>query len=233
MPISAQADIEITGFEWVPSFARGHVRDLRPRWACEEMGLPYRERLISAMSRPDWYFREQPWGQVPVVRDGEITVFESGATLVHLAERGRHDGALLPSAGQARASVLSWTFAAFNSIEPHVFEWANVSIFAAKQEWAQLRRPSLLQELGGRLDRLQHALGDREWLTGAFSIADIAMVTILRGLDDAELLQARPGLSDYVARGMARPAFQTALAAQLAAFSTNPPARPEQPTVEV
>jgi len=219
MPIDPNAEIEITAFDWVPSFARGHVRDLRPRWVCEEMGLPYRERLISAMKRPEWYFQDQPWGQVPHVRDGEISVFESGATLLHLGDKG----GLTPAGGQSRASVLSWTFAAFNSIEPFVFEWANVSTFSAKEEWAQLRRPSLLQELGKRLDRLQDTMGERDWLAGQFSIADIAMVTVLRALDDSSLLDERPALAAYVSRGTSRPAFQTALAAQFAAFSTEAP----------
>lgn len=219
MPIDPTAAIEITAFEWVPPFAQGQVRDLRPRWACEEMGLPYRERLISAIDRPEWYFREQPWGQVPHVRDGEISIFESGATLVHLGEKG----GLLPAEGQARATVLSWTFAAFNSIEPCVFEWGNVSLFARKQEWAQLRRPSLLEDIGKRLDRLQDALGARDWLAGTFSIADIAMVTVLRGVDDSGLVEERPALADYVARGTSRPAFQAAIAAQLAPFAVHSP----------
>jgi glutathione S-transferase len=233
MPIDPNAEIEITGFDWVPEFARGYVRDLRPRWVCEEMSLPYRERLISAVSRPEWYFHEQPWGQVPTLRDGEITVFESGATLVHLGERGDEAGGLLPTSGQPRASVLSWTFGAFNSIEPYVFEWANVGIFAAKQEWAKLRRPSLLEELGGRLDRLQDALGNRDWLADKFSIADIAMVTVLRAADGSGLLDERPGLAAYLARGTGRPAFRTALEAQLAAFSKVPPARPDRQQAEV
>jgi glutathione S-transferase len=186
------------------------------------MGLPYRERLISAVTRPEWYFRDQPWGQVPHVRDGDINVFESGATLVHLGDKG----GLTPAGGQARASVLSWTFAAFNSIEPYAFEWANVAIFAAKEEWAQLRKPSLLDDLGGRLDRLQDALGDRDWLADEFSIADIAMVTVLRGIDDSPLLEDRPALAAYVARGTGRPGFRTAMAAQMAAFSAQAPATP-------
>jgi glutathione S-transferase len=223
MPIAPDATIEITAFDWVPSFAQGYVRDLRPRWACEELGLAYRERLISAMARPDWYYHDQPWGQVPHMRDGEVSLFESGATLVHLGERGG-GSALLPSSGQPRATVLSWTFAAFNSIEPFVFEWANVGIFSAKQEWAKLRRPSLLQDMGGRLDRLQDALATREWLAGAFSIADIAMVTTLRAADDSGLLEERPALAAYVRRGSERAAFQTALADQVAAFTAHKPA---------
>jgi len=224
MPIAADAEIEITAFEWVPDFAKGYVRDIRPRWACEELGLSYRERLISAVSRPDWYYRDQPWGQVPHLADGGVSVFESGATLVHLGERGGQGSALLPASGQARASVLSWTFAAFNSVEPFLFEWVNVSLFAAKEEWAKLRRPSLLTELGKRLDRLQAALEDREWLAGAFSIADIAMVTTLRSIDDSDLIEARPALAAYYARGLARPGFQAALADQIAAFG-EPPSR--------
>lgn len=219
MPIDPAATLEITGFDWVPRFARGYVRDLRPRWACEEMGLAYRERLISAVSRPDWYFRDQPWGQVPTLRDGDVTVFESGATLVHLAEKG----GWLAASRQARASVMNWTFAAFNSIEPSVFEWANVSLFAKKEEWAKLRKPSLLADMGGRLDRLQDALGDRDWLAGDFSIADIAMITSLRSADDSGLLDERPALAAYMQRGVARPAFQTALTAQMAAFSPEAP----------
>lgn len=224
MPIDPGAEIEITAFEWVPRFAQGYVRDLRPRWACEEMGLPYRERLISAMSKPEWYFRDQPWGQVPHMRDGEIVVFESGATLVHLGDKG----GLTPTGGQARASVLSWTFAAFNSVEPQVSEWVNVAVFAKKEEWAALRRPSLLQELGTRLDRLQDALGQREWLAGAFSVADIAMITVLRSADDSGLLDERPALAAYVARGMERPGFKAAMEAQLAVFAAHiPPAKQE------
>lgn len=220
MPIEPNAGIEITGFDWVPRFARGHVRDLRPRWACEEMGLSYRERLISAMERPEWYFQDQPWGQVPHVRDGDIGIFESGAILVHLGDKG----GLTPAGGQPRASVLSWTFAAFNSIEPYVFEWANVTTFSAKQDWAQLRRPSLLQDIGGRLDKLKTTLASREWLAGLFSIADIAMVTVLRGIEDSPLIEDRPEIATYMARATSRPAFRAALEAQLAAFSETAPA---------
>lgn len=220
MPIDPNAEIEITAFDWVPDFAQGFVRDLRPRWACEEMGLPYRERLISAVKRPEWYYGEQPWGQVPHVRDGAIEVFESGATLIHLGGKG----SLLPPDGQARATVLSWTLAAYNSIEPFVFELSNVEIFAAEEEWAKLRRPSLMDTIGQRLDRLQHSLGDRDWLADAFSIADIAMVTVLREVERAGLLETRPALADYLARGIARPAFRTALDQQLAAFTAQPPA---------
>ena len=219
MPVDSTAQIEITAFDWVPDFARGLVRDLRPRWACEELGLAYRERLISARNRPEWYFAEQPWGQVPVLRDGEVHLFESGAILLHLAER---EGGLLPAAGQRRADVLSWLFAAFNSVEPGFMELANVNIFSAGQDWAEARKPGLMEQIGKKLDKLEEALDEREWLADDFSIADIAMITILRIPRDSELLTARPGLLAYRARGEARATIQRALDAQLAAFTTEP-----------
>lgn len=164
MPVDQNAALRITAFEWVPRFARGFVRDLRPRWACEELGLPYATRLISATERPDWYFREQPWGQVPVLEDDALTLFESGAILLHLGER---DTRLLPRDREGRARVLCWLFAAFNSIEPVFMEIANVEIFCRDEPWAVLRRPGLLAEAGQRLDRLEAALDDRDWLAGA------------------------------------------------------------------
>jgi glutathione S-transferase len=221
MPIDPNSEIEITAFDWVPDFARGLVRDLRPRWACEELGLAYRERLISARQRPEWYFAEQPWGQVPCLRDGEVRVFESGAILLHLAER---EAALLPREGQARADVLSWLFAAFNSVEPGFMELANVSLFSAGQDWAEARKPGLLEQIGQKLDKVEQALGEREWLADEFSIADVAMISILRIARDSELIAGRPALHAYRSRGEARPAFQRALDAQLAAFKTEQPA---------
>jgi glutathione S-transferase len=223
MPIDPEATIEITAFEWVPPFAQGFVRDVRPRWACEELGLAYRERLISAMDRPEWYYGDQPWGQVPYLRDGDAEMFESGAILMHLAE----DSALLPSDRSARATVTSWLFAALNSVEPMAFELSNVEIFSCREEWAKLRRPSLFETLGGRLDRLAASLGDRDWLAGSFSIADIAMVTVLREIAKTDLIAARPALSAYLERGSARPAFQTALADQLRVFEEHAPKQPE------
>jgi glutathione S-transferase len=219
MPIDPNASLEITAFEWVPDFARGHVRDLRPRWLCEELKLPYRERLISAVERPAWYFDEQPWGQVPALRDGEVHVFESGALLLYLADR---TGELLPHGGQERADAISWLFAAFNSVEPALFEYGNITIFAAEEEWAKLRRPSLEEFIGRRLAPLEKRLADREWLSGAFSIADIAMVTVLRALGGTSIMADHPAIADYVARGEERPAFKQALADQLAALDAHP-----------
>lgn len=212
--------IEITGFNWVPDFARGYVRDLRPRWACEEIGLPYTTRLISPIPpKPASYFEEQPWGQVPVLHDAGIQLFESGAILLHLAEK---DARLLSRDPQQRATTLAWLFAALNSIEPGLFELGNVTLFSKDAEWAKLRLPSLMEDIGKRFDRLADALGERDWLVGEFSVADIAMVTVLRNADRSPLMPERPRLAAYVARGMARPAFQRAMDAQMADFQPAP-----------
>ena len=224
MPIDPNAAIEITAFEWVPDFARGLVRDLRPRWACEEAGLAYRERLISAMDRPKWYFAEQPWGQVPAMRDGDIHVFESGATLLHLGEKSE---ALLPASGQPRADAISWLFAAFNSVEPALFEFTNVTVFARDEEWAKLRRPSLEEFIGRRLAPLEKRLANQDWLGEAFSIADIAMVTVLRAIGGSSLMPAHRAVEAYVSRGMERPAFKQAMADQLAVFDAHPQPQPQ------
>lgn len=212
--------IEITGFNWVPDFARGYVRDLRPRWACEEIGLPYSTRLISPIPpKPASYFEEQPWGQVPVLHDGEIQLFESGAILLHIAEK---DMRLLPRDPQQRATTVAWLFAALNSVEPGLFELGNVMLFSKDEQWAKLRRPSLMADIGKKLDGLAGALGERDWLGDGFSVADIAMVTVLRNADNSTLISDRPKLAAYVERGMARPAFQRAMAAQLADFQPEP-----------
>jgi glutathione S-transferase len=218
--IDPAAPLAIVAFEWVPDFAQGYVRDLRPRWACEEAGIPYREQLIDVQDKPAWYLDEQPWGQVPALHDGAIVVFESGATLLHLGEKS---ALLLPPDGQPRADAVSWLLAAFNSVEPFVFEHANVTLFAKDEEWAKLRRPSLEAFIAQRLAPLEKRLGGQDWLTGTFSIADIAMVTVLRELENSVIMDAHPAIAAYVARGMARPAFQRALADQLAAFAAHTP----------
>jgi glutathione S-transferase len=207
--------VEITGFDWVPDFAKGFVRDLRPRWACAEIDLPYDMRLMDPRNRPADYFAEQPWGQVPALVDGGVHLFESGAILLHLGER---DERLLPRDPQARADAISWLFAAYNSVEPVLFELGNVEIFSAGEQWAELRKPSLMETIGQKLDRLAAAMGEREWLAGQFSIADIAMATVLRQAEGSGLLTDRPVLLAYLERAIARPAFKAALSAQLADF---------------
>lgn len=214
--------VEITGFDWVPDFAKGFVRDLRPRWACEEIGLPYEMRLLEATRpRPDSYYAQQPWGQVPVLTDREcdLNLFESGAILLHLGEK---DERLLPRDPQGRAATISWLFAAYNSVEPLVFELATIDFFSAGEPWAELRRPSLLKSAGQRFDRLAAAMAGRDWLAGQFTVADIAMATVLRQAEGSGLIEDRPVLLAYLQRAISRPAFKAALSAQLADFKPMP-----------
>lgn len=214
--IDPAAEIEIAGYRWVPAFAQGFVRDLRPRWACEEADIAYRERLIDVKDKPADFETEQPWSQVPVMCDGGIRLFESGATLLHLGEKSE---ALLPRDPQARATAISWLFGALNSIEPLMFEFTNVTVFARDEEWAKLRRPSLDEFIAKRLAPLETRLSGQDWLDDRFTVADIAMVTVLRALGGSRNLTDQPAVAAYVARGEARPAFQQATADQLAAFA--------------
>lgn len=220
MPVNPDAALKITSFEWVPPFAQGQVRDLRPRWACEEIGLDYAERLINVQSRPESYFHEQPWGQVPAINDDGVEMFESGAILLHIAEK---DERLLPADPQKRARTTSWLFAAFNSIEPLMFELSNVNFFSRDEEWAKLRKPSLYEFLGTRLDRLSDALGDKDYLDGDFTVGDLAMATVLRIADNTDLVSSRENLAAYQKRCLNRPAWQRALDAQMATFKANEP----------
>ena len=151
MPVDPNSAVVITAFTWVPKFAQGHVRDYRARWACEEIGIDYAERLLHGQTRPENYYHEQQWGQVPILNDNGIEMFESGAILLHLAQKSP---ILLPDDPLRRARAISWLFGALNSIEPLMFELTNVDFFARGEEWAKLRRPSLIEFLGKRLDRL-------------------------------------------------------------------------------
>lgn len=220
MPVDQKARLEITAFKWVPDFAQGFVRDLRPRWACEEIGLPYAENLIDVMQRPAEHFRKQPWGQVPVISDDGVELFESGAILLHLGEK---DERLMPRDPQGRARTISWLFAAYNSVEPLMFELGNVDLFSKGEEWAKLRRPSLIEFCEQRLDRLADALDGRDYLGGGFTVADIAMATVLREAGETDLVSSRPALAAYLTRCLARPAFERALEAQLAVFAAHEP----------
>ena len=217
-PTDANAEIEVTGYDWVPPFARGQVRDLRVRWALEEIGQPYRTRLISARERPDWYYKEQPFGQVPTYREGGLLLFECAAIALHIAEK---DERLLPRSGPARSRALTWLFCAMNSIDPYVMNQVTCELFARDDEWATLRQPAQTEMMERRLRQLGEALGDKDWLDGAFSVADILMVATLRTLANTSIVLPNC-LAAYVARGEARPAFQRALAAQLADFIPDP-----------
>lgn len=217
MPINPDADIEITAFEYVPDFAKGVVRDLRARWALEEAGLDYRVRLLDAMAaRPQDYFLEQPFGQVPVFIEGEVRMFETGAILLHIGERSE---TLLPRDEVGRARAMCWLVAALNSIEPKLFELANIDLFNAGEEWARLRRPGAVREIDERLGLLSEWLGERDYLEERFTVADLLMTTVLRNLRGTDLVARHPNLAAYQARCEARPAFARALDAQLADFS--------------
>lgn len=206
--------ITISAFRWVPDFAQGQVRDLRARWALEEAGLPYRARLLQAGEQDTPEYRAlQPFGQVPVLQEDGITIFESGAIVLHVGERSE---TLLPKDPAARARAVQWLIAALNSIEPHVMTYATLEAFHGDQEWAKLRAPSARAFAVRRLNALAEALGDKPYLDGeTFTAGDLMMASVLR-IDDS--LLEDPRLRDYLARCTDRPAFQTALAAQLADF---------------
>ena len=221
MPVNPNAPIEITAFRWVPDFAAGLVRDLRPRWALEEIRRDYRVRLLDAMNpRPEEYFAEQPFGQVPIYRDSEVQLFESGAILIHF---GFNDERLLPADEQGRMRGIAWLIAALNSVEPMILELINIDIFYAGQEWTKERRPQVVENVRARLKLLADALADKDWLEGRFTIGDMMMVSVLRNLRHTELVAEHPTLAAFVARGEARPAFQRALADQLAVFEARQP----------
>jgi glutathione S-transferase len=203
-------------FDRVPPFARGLVRDLRVRWALEEAGLPYRVLPVGeglgSVPR-DAYRAVQPFGQVPAIRDGDLTLFESGAIVLWVAERS---GALLPARPAARAEAIQWMFAALNTIEPPVMELAAIDLFHAEERWAAERRPAAESVVRRRLGELAGRLEGREHLVGAFSAADVLMTSVLRILRHTTLVAAHPALDAYQRRCEARPAFARALAAQLA-----------------
>lgn len=220
MPVSDSANIEITAFSWVPPAARGLVKDLRVRWTLEELGLPYRLRLYDrAVSGPEDRIPEQPFGQVPCLVEGDVHMFETGAICLRLAERSER---LLPHAEPDRAGVLSWVFAALNSIEPFILNFQMASSFDHDKPGAADYAPATEERLRGRLALLSDALGAKDWLTGRFTVADILMVHVLMPLMKRGLPGLPENLLAYVGRGEARPAFQAALAAHLADLAEPP-----------
>lgn len=220
MPINRNAQIEISAFSWVPEFAQGLVRDLRVRWALEEAGLDYRVRLLGR-ERPIDYLSQQPFDQVPCFNDGIVQIFETGAIVQYIGEKSE---ALLPRELQGKYRAIQWTFAALNSVEPAVQHRVLLDSFYAEQEWAKLRKPSADEFARLKLQRVSDRLADNRWLEGdRFTIGDLMMVTVLRLADRGRLLAATPNLVDYVARGEARPSFQTALEDQLATFREHEP----------
>jgi glutathione S-transferase len=219
MPVDPNADIEISAFAWVPPFAEGLVRDLRPRWALEEIGLPYRVRLLEG-ERPPEYYLDQPFGQVPCYREGPLKIFESGAIVQHIGEKSE---TLLPRDAVARIHAIQWTYAALNSVEPAIQNLTAIDLFYTNEEWAKLRRPGAEEFARLKLKRVADRLGDKEWLEDHFTIGDLIMTTVLRIPRHTELVAEQPNLAAYVARAEQRPAFQRALADQIAVFKQHQP----------
>jgi len=221
MPVDSTANAEVTAYRWVPDFAQGLVRDLRVRWALEEIDRPYRVRLLDVTKpRPEDYFCEQPFGQVPAYRDDEVQLFESGAILIHI---GLQDERLLPSDHAQKMRAIAWVIASLNSVEPAIFPLLMINVFNKGEAWTEEARPKFMERLDSRLKCVSNALGDKEWLEDRFTIADLMLVTVLRQLRAGRVLDQYPNLVALVARGEARPAFQRALADQLAVFAKNEP----------
>ena len=221
MPIDPTASAEITAFRWVPDFAAGLVRDLRIRWALEEIGRPYRVRLLDAFNpRPADYFLEQPFGQVPAYRDDDVHLFESGAILIHL---GLGDERLLPADANGRGRAIAWLVAALNSVEPAILELSAIDLFHRGQDWTRERRPQVIDKIRERLRLLADALENRDWFEGRFTIGDLMVVSVLRNLRHTGLVAEQPRLAALVQRGEARPAFRQAVSDQLAVFAAHQP----------
>ena len=215
--------ITLSAFRWVPPFAQGLVRDLRVRWALEEAGLPYEERLLDLEEKNGAdYRRWQPFGQVPAFEEGDLAMFESGAIVLHVAERS---SALMPADSNEQARVRTWLFAALNSVEPPIQNLTEIDLFNADQPWAKERRPAVLQRAQQRLGELAAALGNAQYLVAdRFSAADLMMTTVLQIPRQTHLVAQFPTLEAYRLRCEARPAFKKALADQLRPFAANAPA---------
>lgn len=207
----------ITAFDRSPDGGSGLARDTRVRWALEEVGHPYEVRPVSfaALKEPEHRARN-PFGQIPTYEEGDFTLFESGAIVLHIAET--HAG-LLPTEAHARARAIAWMFAALNTVEPPILELANAKLLERDRPWAEERLPIVLDRVRDRLNRLSARFGNADWLEGAFSAGDLVMVHALQRLKPAGLLDEYPNLAAYVARGEARPAFKRAFEDQRA-FNT-------------
>lgn len=211
----------ITAFARSPDEGEGQARDMRVRWALEEVGQPYEVRLVSfAEMKAPAHLARHPFGQIPTFEEGGLVLFESGAIVLHLA--GRHPG-LLPDDADARARAIGWTFAALNTVEPPIVEREQAPYLEAGKPWLAERLPGLDDRVRARLGELSRRLGRAPWLDGAFSAGDLMMVMVLRRLNGSGLLEEQPNLAAYVARGEARPAFARAFAAQRAVFAATAP----------
>ena len=207
----------ITAFERSPDRGKGLARDMRVRWALEEVGQPYNVRLLSfkAMKEPA-HLALHPFGQIPTYEEGDLVLFESGAIVFHLAER--HAG-LLPDDANARARAITWMFAAINTVEPPILDLQTAKFLEGDKSWYAERLPLVMERIRKRLHELSGRFGDADWLDGEFSAGDLMMVAVLLRLRVSGILDEFPQLAAYVARGEARPAYKRAFAAQLAVFT--------------
>jgi glutathione S-transferase len=206
----------ITAFKTSPDRGRGLARDMRVRWALEEVGQPYDVRLLTfAEMKQPAHLARNPFGQIPTYEEDGLVLFESGAIVFHIAQRY---AGLLPADADARARAVAWMFAALGTVEPPIVERSMAAILERDKPWYEARLPMLDQAVRTRLGQLADHLGDADWLDGAFSAADILMVHALRRLGSSGLLDDYPNLAAYIARAEARPAYQRAFAAQLAVF---------------
>lgn len=208
--------ITITAFAASPDRGRGQARDMRVRWALEEVGRPYDVRLLSfAEMKQPAHMALQPFGQIPTYEDGDVALFESGAIVLHIAEQFP---GLLPEDRAARARAINWIFAAQATVEPVIIDMETAHFEESDQDWHADRLPLMEARISKRLQQLSARLGEADWLDGDFSAGDLMMVGVLRRLQGSPLLTAFENLTHYVARGESRPAFQRAFAAQLAVF---------------
>jgi glutathione S-transferase len=206
----------ITAFKSSPDRGRGLARDMRVRWALEEVGQPYDVRLLSfAEMKEAAHLARHPFGQIPTYEDGDLVLFESAAIVFHIAE---HHAGLLPDEANARARAITWMFAALSTVEPPIVEYGMATLFERDKAWYDDRLSVLERSVRTRLDQLAYHLGDADWLDGEFSAGDLLMVTVLRRLGASGILEAYPTLSAYIARAEARPAYQRAFDDQLAVF---------------
>ena len=212
----------VTAFESSPDRGRGLARDMRVRWALEEVGQPYDVRLLSfAEMKEPAHLALHPFGQIPTYEEGDLALFETGAIIFHIAER--HPG-LLPDDSNGRARAIMWMFAALSTMEPPIVARESAILLESDKSWHKERLPIVEDRIRERLGPLSDRLGDAEWLDGAFSAGDLMMVSVLLRLRASGLLDEFPKLADYVARGEARPAYRRAFAAQWEINAGNPQA---------
>jgi glutathione S-transferase len=212
----------LTAYNWAPDEGRGLVRDMRVRWALEEVGQAYDVRHLDWGEQKEPAHRARnPFGQVPTYEEDGLVLFESGAILLHIATTRP---GLLPEDPLARARAIEWMFAALNSVEPVVWDMTIARVIEGGADWAKARLPGVEARLRERLGELSARLGDGEWLDGTFSAGDLLMVHVLRNLGRSGILADYPNLAAYVARGEARPAFARALADLRAGLTGKPPA---------